>query len=116
MTRTSVRAAVAAAVTAALLPAAAAEAKAPPRGDYHCASSSYLLSLGNLKIVNRRTYTVNGKDKGRFTTRGRKIRFKSGAYRRAYRAKWRRVQGKPYIYLIGKRSGDELGTCTFQSR
>jgi len=93
--RRIVAAVLAVAAVSAFAPAAAS-AKAPPKGTYTC--SYYLLNYGSqfagtLRILKKGKYTVNKGKKGKFTTKGKKIRFKTGDYKGVWRAKWSRGNG-----------------------
>lgn len=103
----------------ALAPLAAAEAKAPPKGTYTC--TFYNPSFGSqfagtLRILSKGRYTVNKGKKGKFTTKGKKIRFKTGDYKGVWRGKWRKTRGNPVVIglfqLDDKKLEDEATTCS----
>ena len=60
---------------------------------------------------------MNDKGAGRYTTRGKRINFKTGAYKTLYYGKWKKVDlvttsGHTYIIkLYGKKDGKEKLTC-----
>ena len=64
---------------------AGAQASSPPKGKYACSYTTFsgTFSAGILYITSRSTYNVNKKGAGRYSTRGKRIRFKSGSYARS---------------------------------
>jgi hypothetical protein len=68
-----------------VMPVEVAEAKSPPKGKYACSYSTFsgTFSAGILYITSRSTYNVNKKGDGKYTTRGKRINFKSGSYARS---------------------------------
>ena len=79
------------AVAGLLALAPAASGKAPPRGDYRCdygAGAGYTLS-----ILKRGRYRISPTQRGRFTTKGRRITFRTGELSRVYYGKWRYLAG-----------------------
>jgi hypothetical protein len=107
------------ALCALTIPAAAA-AKSPPRGDYGCTYTTFsgTFFAGTLNIKSKKKYSVNDKGAGRYTTRGKRINFKSGDYKTLYYGKWQKVDyvttsGFTYeIKLYGKKDGKEKLVCT----
>lgn len=107
--------------TAALLLAlpASAGAKLPPSGFYECVLASANQYLGDLKIKGDR-YKVNDSKWGEMKNPGgRKIRFKSGAWKGLFRGQWERVKStyEPgtvivEIELTEIESGFESSYCT----
>lgn len=86
----------------------------PPKGNYSCAyftayGSSY---GGTLRVLSKNSYRVNKGKKGRFRSKGSKIEFTTGDYRRTYFGKYRRSNGQQLIYLYDKKSRKERMTCT----
>ncbi len=84
------------------LTASSAEAASPPAGKYPCLlyiDGTGLVGAGLLRIHSGGKYSVNGGKKGKFTTSGRKIKFKTGDYRKSHRGKWsgkgRERKGRP---------------------
>ena len=78
-------------VTGLLASAPAAWGKAPPRGKYRCdygAGQGYTLT-----ILKRGKYTISPTQRGRFTTKGRRITFATGELSRVYYGKWRYLAG-----------------------
>ena len=65
--------------------ASAAGAASPPKGKYPCSYTTFsgTFSAGILYITSRSRYNVNKKGAGRYSTRGKRIRFKSGSYARS---------------------------------
>jgi hypothetical protein len=86
----------------ALLAPAAASAKSPPRGKYTC--TTYSISMGTgfagvLRIHKGNKYSVNGGKKGKFKTKGKTMRFKTGDYKGTWIGKWRK-SGNDYIISL----------------
>jgi hypothetical protein len=79
---------------------AGAQASSPPKGKYACSYTTFsgTFSAGILYIKSRSTYNVNKKGKGRYSTRGKRIRFRSGAYARSK------------VYGVWKKETDPSGT------
>jgi hypothetical protein len=94
--------------------ATAAQAASPPKGDYGCTYTTFsgTFYAGTLNIKSKRKYSVNDKKKGRYTTRGKRINFKTGDYRTLYYGKWQRVNGTHEIKLYGKKDDEEKLVCT----
>ncbi len=112
MTRLSIAAAL---LALALIPTTAL-AKSPPKGDYGCTYSSLSGTFfgGTLNILGKSKYSVNDKKKGRYTTKGKTIRWRTGDYKSAWAlAKWRRSGGTVVIGLYAEATDDsESTTCT----
>jgi hypothetical protein len=72
------------------LSAPAALAKSPPKGDYGCTYTTFsgTFYAGTLNILSKKKYAVNDKGKGKYKTKGKKIKFKSGAYEGLWKGKW----------------------------
>jgi hypothetical protein len=73
----------------ALVPAA--QAKAPPKGDYGCTYTTFsgTYGAGTLNILSKSQYSVNDKKKGEYKNKSRKrIKFKTGDYKGLWRGKW----------------------------
>jgi hypothetical protein len=104
----------------ALIPAGAADAASPPKGDYGCSYTTFsgTFYAGTLNILSKKKYSVNDKDKGRYKTRKKRINFKTGDYKTLYFGRWRKVDyvttsGHTYqIKLYGKDDGEEKLTCS----
>ena len=109
------------AATLAVVLTPAAQAKSPPKGDYGCTYTTFsgTFYAGTLNIVSKTKYSVNDKKKGEYTTRRRKIKFKTGDYKGLWRGKWSKVDsvldpGKTF-YVIKLRSiEDPEGTPTLE--
>ena len=100
--------------TLTLVLAPAAQAKSPPKGDYGCTYSTFsgTFYAGTLNILSKTKYSVNDKKKGEYTTRRRKIKFKTGDYKGLWRGKWSKVDSS---YVIKLRSiEDPEGTPTLE--
>lgn len=103
----------------ALLPAQALAAS-PPKGNYGCTYTTFsgTFYAGTLNILTKKTYSVNKKKKGKYTTKGRRITFKTGDYRTLYFGRWSKVDyvttsGFAYVIkLYGKKDKKEKLTCT----
>ncbi len=110
---------VALALSAALLAltASSAEAASPPAGKYPCVlyiDGTGLVGAGLLRIHSGGKYSVNGGKKGKYSTSGKKIKFKTGAYSKSHRGKWRRSGRNAKIGLFKKSDTGykrELITC-----
>ncbi len=114
--RRNITLALAAFALVAAVPSSAA-AKSPPKGTYTCTyynASFGTQYAGTLRIVSGKHYTVNKGKKGRYTTQGKKIRWRSGDYKGAWAfAKWRRSGGTVVIGLYAEADDDsESTTCT----
>ena len=101
----------------ALLAAAPAQAASPPKGKYSCViprlpSPFY---AGYLHILSPRRYRVENK-RGRYTTRGKRIIFRSGPHK----GKWRKVtwdsevdeDGRTAEITLEPKDGGQAWTCT----
>lgn len=87
------------------LTASSAEAASPPKGKYPCylyIDGTGLVLSGTLRIHAGGKYSVNGKRKGKYSTSGKKIKFKTGDYSKSHRGKWARKGGDVNIYLYKK--------------
>ena len=112
--------ALALATASVLLLAPAAQAKSPPRGDYGCMYTTFsgTFYAGTLNIKSKTKYSVNDKKKGEYTTRRRRINFKTGDYKKLYYGKWSRLKNtlndgySHEIVLYGKKDGEEKLVCT----
>ena len=104
-------------VTLLALTASSAEAANPPAGKYPCylyIGGTGLVGAGILRIHAGGKYSVNGGKKGRYSTSGRKIAFKTGAYSKSHRGKWRGRGSTAKIGLFKKSDttySRELITC-----
>jgi hypothetical protein len=106
------------------LPTGAAQAKSPPNGKYPCSYSTFsgTYSAGILYIKTKAKYNVNKKGGGRYTTRRKRIRFKSGAYARSkvygIWKKERLTNGKVSfeIRIFGKEDDEERFVCETRPR
>jgi hypothetical protein len=103
----------------ALIPATAATAASPPKGNYGCSYSTFsgTFGAGQLNILSASTYRVNKKKPtSDYTTRRKRINFKNGPYRSLY-GKWRKVDyvtqpGFTYQIRIFEKKNDEYRwTC-----
>jgi hypothetical protein len=84
-----------------VLPTSAA-AKLPPTGFYECVLASVNQYLGDLKIKGDQ-YKVNDSKWGTMKNpSGRKIRFKSGAWKGLFRGEWERAKSvlEPGKYIV----------------
>ena len=107
-------------LTALLTLAPAAQAKSPPKGDYGCSYASFsgTFYAGTLNILGKSKYSVNDKKKGNYTTKGKRINFKTGDYKTIYYGKWNRgksvTDGSVYheIELYGKKDNKQKLSCT----
>jgi hypothetical protein len=101
-----------------LVPATAAHAAAPPKGDYGCVyvTLSGTFYAGTLNVVGKTAYKVNKKKRGRFRAKGKRLTFVTGDYRTLYFGKWSTVNGvygkSHVITLYGKKDGKEKLSCT----
>jgi hypothetical protein len=103
---------------------AGALAKSPPNGNYGCSYSTFsgTFYAGTLNIKSKTTYKVNNKKKGEYTTRRKRINFKTGDYKRLYYGKWSRVKNvlndgySHKIELFGKKDDEQKLTCTKSGR
>jgi hypothetical protein len=113
------RAVLAAAALLALAPATAGAAS-PPKGNYGCTYTTFsgTFFAGTLNIVSKSKYSVNKKKKGNYTTKGKRINFKTGDYRTLYYGRWSKVKfvttpGSTYVIkLYGKKDREEKLTCS----
>jgi hypothetical protein len=103
-----------------VLPVEAAQAKSPPKGKYACSYSttSGTYSAGILYITGKSTYNVNKKGAGRYTTRGKRINFKSDSYAKSkVYGVWTKetsgLSGKTTfeIRIFGKEDNEERFVC-----
>lgn len=108
----------------ALIPATAASAASPPKGNYGCTYSTFsgTFYAGQLNILSASTYRVNKKKPtSRYTTRRKRINFKNGPYRSLY-GRWRKVEyvtqpGFTYqIKIFDKKSDEHRWTCERERR
>ena len=106
-----------------VLPVGVAQAKSPPNGKYPCSYStpSGTFSAGILYIKSASTYNVNKKGAGNYTTRRKRIRFKSGAYSRSnVYGIWRKETGSSgtnfEIRIFGKADNEERFVCETRPR
>ena len=108
------------AATLALLLAPAAQAKSPPNGDYGCTYTTFsgTFYAGTLNIKSKTKYSVNDKKKGEYTTRDRRIKFKTGDYKGLWRGKWRKgqsvIDGSTYHVIKLISIEDPEGTPTLE--
>ena len=107
------------------LPAGVAQAKSPPNGKYPCSYYTFsgIFSAGILYIKSGSTYNVNKKGAGEYSTRRKRIRFKSGAYARSkvygvWRKETNSSTGKTNfeIRILGKEDDEERFVCETRSR
>lgn len=81
---------------------ATAPAKLPPSGFYECVLASANQYLGDLKVKGDQ-YRVNDSRWGTMRNpSGRKIRFKSGAWKGLFRGEWERAKSvlEPGTYIV----------------
>ena len=71
--------------------ASVAGAKSPPKGNYGCTYSTFSGTFfsGTLNILSKTKYSVNKKKKGKYSTRGKRIKFKTGDYKGLWKGTWR---------------------------
>jgi hypothetical protein len=108
------------AALSALIPLSAAQAASPPKGDYGCTYTTFsgTFFAGTLNILSKKAYSVNDEGEGRYKTRKKRIKFKTGDYKTLYFGRWRKVDyvttpGFTYqIKLYGKKDGEEKLTCS----
>ena len=114
-----------AAVFAVVLPADAALAKSPPKGKYPCSYSTFsgTFPAGILYITSKTKYNVNKKGSGKYTTRGKRINFKSGAYAKSkvygiWKKETSSLSGKTNyeIRIFGKEDDEERFVCETRPR
>lgn len=106
----------------ALALASPAAAKLPPSGKYGCVLASANQYLGDLTIKGDR-YKVNKSAWGEMKNpKGKKIRFKSGAWKGLFRGEWERAKSvlEPGTYIVEIElteieSGYESSYCTKES-
>ncbi|HEX2086279.1 MAG TPA: hypothetical protein VHF89_11395 [Solirubrobacteraceae bacterium] len=98
--------------------AAPAFGAGPPRGKYGCIIGDNAIFAGNLFILANNRYRVDDSKVGRYRNRpGRKMRFRSGAYKGLYRGYWHRTDGGGVeIELTSIESGRTLTYCTLEKR
>jgi hypothetical protein len=108
-----------------LLPAGAADAKSPPKGKYACYYSTFsgTFAAGILYITSKSTYNVNKKGSGKYTTKGKRINFKSGAYSKGkvygiWKKETSSISGKTNfeIRIFGKNDDRERFVCETRPR
>ena len=113
------------AAAALLVPAGAAEAKSPPKGKYACYYSTFsgTFPAGILYITSKSTYNVNKKGSGKYTTKGKRIKFKSGAYAKSkvygiWQKETSTVSGKTNfeIRIFGREDNEERFVCETRPR
>ena len=100
-----------------------ASASSPPKGNYGCSYSTFSGTFysGTLNIKSKSTYSVNKKKKGTYSTKGKRITFKTGDYKTLYFGKWSKVKNATYagysykVELFGKKDGKQKLTCTKSS-
>jgi hypothetical protein len=70
--------------------ASVASAASPPKGNYGCTYSTFsgTFYAGTINILSKTKYSVNKKGKGKYSTRGKRIKFKTGAYKGLWKGKW----------------------------
>ena len=92
-----------------------ASAAPPPRGKYGCTVGG--IFGGNLFVLANKRYRVDDSKRGRYVSRGKKLRFPSGAYKGLYRGRWHRTDdGEVEIELTSIESGRTLTYCTLEKR
>ena len=98
--------------------AAPAVAGPPPRGKYGCIIGDNAIFAGNLFILANNRYRVDSSKAGRYRNlAGRRMRFRSGAYKGLYRGRWHRTDnGGVEIELTSIESGRTLTYCTLEKR
>jgi hypothetical protein len=103
-----------------LVPATAADAKSPPKGKYPCSYSTFsgTFPAGILYITGKSTYNVNKKGKGKYTTKGKRINFKTGAYSKSkvygvWKKEFSTLSNKTFfeIRIFGKADDEERFVC-----
>ena len=102
---------------------AGAQASSPPKGKYPCSYTTFsgTFSAGILYITSGSTYNVNKKGAGSYSTRGKRIRFKSGSYARTkVYGVWKKETGLSGTYyeirIIGSDNNRERFVCETESR
>ena len=100
------------------LPVVPAQAKSPPKGKYACSYSTFsgTFSAGILYITSKSKYNVNKKGKGRYSTKGKRIKFKSGAYAKSkVYGVWKKETGNSgtnyEIRIFGRSDDEERFVC-----
>ena len=110
---------------AVLVPVGAAQAKPPPKGKYPCSYSTFsgTFPAGILYITGKKTYNVNKKGDGKYTTKGHRIKFKSGAYAKSkvygiWKKETSSLSGKTdfEIRIFGKDDDEERFVCETRPR
>src|SRR5919106_2109332 len=82
---------------------AAALAKAPPEGNYYCTFYDHS-THGTLNITSKKKYGWHNGKRGRYSTKGHRIKFRSGPMKGAYEhAEWRRHGKTVWINLFDGR-------------
>jgi hypothetical protein len=108
-----------------LLPVGSASAKSPPKGKYACSYSTFsgTFSAGILYITSKSKYNVNKKGSGKYTTKGKRINFKSGAYAKSkvygiWKKETSSLSGKTdfEIRIFGKEDDEERFVCETRPR
>ncbi|HEU5143408.1 MAG TPA: hypothetical protein VFU04_09655 [Solirubrobacterales bacterium] len=102
--------------------ASPAAAKLPPSGKYGCVLASANQYLGDLTIKGDR-YKVNKSAWGKMANpKGKRVRFKSGAWKGLFRGEWERAKSvlEPGKYIVEIElteieSGFESSYCTKES-
>ena len=88
------------ACVAAVVPAAAASAKAPPKGTYECDYAESGRLFGLINILSNKKYAWNGKKTGKYSVSGNKLKFKSGPMKGVYaHAVLKRLSHSKTIYI-----------------
>ena len=66
------------------------------------------MGAGVLRIHGGGKYSVNGGKKGKYSTSGKKIKFKTGDYSKSHRGKWSK-DGSTYKVGLFKKSDTSTG-------
>ena len=88
------------ACVAAVVPAAAASAKAPPKGTYQCEYAESGRLFGLINILSAKKYAWNNGKSGKYSVSGNKLKFKSGPMKGVYEhAVLKRLSHSKTIYI-----------------
>ena len=97
------------ACVAVVVPAAAASAKAPPKGTYECKYPESGRLFGLINILSAKKYAWNNGKTGKYSVAGNKLKFKSGPMQGVYEhAVLKRLSHSKTIY-ISLYDGPEFG-------
>jgi hypothetical protein len=107
------------AVALLLAAAGAADASSPPKGNYGCTYTTFsgTYYAGTLNILSKSRYSVNKKKRGRYSTRGKNIKFKTGDYKGLWKGTWlksKSVLDGSTLYSIKLRALKDSSTPTLE--